>query len=85
VESALGTAEALERCRNSKADMLLLGQSVPREEKRTIVEVFRRYSDAPILSLLNANQEKLAEVDYGIDSLSPEDLVRTVHSILYRK
>jgi DNA-binding response OmpR family regulator len=82
VESVIGTDEALAKCRVTKVDMLLLGQSVPREEKRRIVEAFRRYSNAPILSLLNAGQEKLPEVEYGIDSLSPEHLVRTMRLIL---
>ena len=82
VESAVGMNEALAQCGRSSAHLLLLGQSVPREEKRKIVQTFRRYSNAPIISLLNVNQDKLPEVEYGIEALDPELLVRTVHSIL---
>lgn len=85
VESVIGAAEALAHCRNSRADMLVLGQSVPREEKLKIVEVFRHYSDAPILSLINPSQRKLDQVQYGVDSLSPEEFLRTVNSVLSEK
>ncbi len=85
VESVIGTADALAHCHNSNTDMLVLGQSVPREEKRRIVEAFRRYSNAPILSLLNTNQEKLPEVEYGVDSMRPEEFLHTVNSVLSEK
>lgn len=85
VESVIGAAEALAHSRNSRADMLVLGQSVPREEKLKIVEVFRHYSDAPILSLINPSQRKLDQVQYGVDSLSPEEFLRTVNSVLSEK
>lgn len=81
VDSVIGTSEALSYCSNSTADLLVMGQSVPRDEKRKIVEAFRRYSHAPIVSLLNANQEKLPGVEYGVDSFSPKLLLATVRSI----
>ncbi len=82
VDSVIGTAEAVAHSRNSAADLLVMGQSVPCDEKRKIVEAFRRYNRAPIVSLLNANQEKLPEVEYGVDSFSPELLLRTVRFVL---
>lgn len=81
VDSVIGASEALSHSVNSTAELLVMGQSVPREEKRKIVEAFRRYSRAPIVSLLNANQEKLPEVEYGVDSFSPKLLLATVRSI----
>src|SRR4051812_32615670 len=42
VKSALGRAEAIELCESVKADLLVLGQSVPRKEKGLIVKSFRR-------------------------------------------
>ena len=58
--------EALAQCDRSSAHLLLLGQSVPREEKRKIVQTFRRYSNAPIISLLNVNQDKLPKWSMGL-------------------
>ncbi len=81
VDSVVGTPEALSHCFDSAAELLVMGQSVPCGEKRKIVEAFRRCSQAPDVSLLNANQEKLPEVEYGVDSFSPELLLSTVRSI----
>jgi DNA-binding response OmpR family regulator len=52
--------EANEKCK-TKADLLVLGHSVPREEKGSIIHCFRKYSSAPVLSLLRPGQSKTAQ------------------------
>ena len=81
VISATGRQEAMEHC-HDKADLLILGSSVPQEEKRRIIECFRKANDAPVLSLLKPGQTKLPEAEYGVEYMEPELLVRTVQSIL---
>ncbi|SRR5579883_292402 len=63
------------------ADLLILGHSVPQEEKRWIIECFRQHSNAPVLSLLAPWQQKLPEATYGVHS-NPEDFLRTVNQVL---
>jgi DNA-binding response OmpR family regulator len=82
VDSALGRAEAIEHCRTAQADMLVLGHSVPRDQKRDFVDLFRRSNNAPVLSVLRTDQEKLPDVDFGVEFLNPDSFVRTVRSIL---
>ena len=82
VVSAMGRKEALEACRVASADLLILGYSVPREEKRSIIESFRKACNAPVLSLLNHHQSKLPEADFGVEAGSPADLIQAVRSIL---
>jgi hypothetical protein len=51
VISALGEEETASRCR-TKADLLVLGHSVPRDKKEAVIKCFREHSQAPILSPL---------------------------------
>ena len=81
VTSALGKQEATEKCK-TKADLLVLGHSVPREEKSSIIDCFRKYSSAPVLSLLRPGQTKLPEADYGVEASEPDDFLQTVRQIL---
>lgn len=81
VTSALGKQEAAAKCK-TKADLLVLGHSVPRDEKSSIIDCFRKYSSAPVLSLLRPGQTKLPEADYGVEASNPDDFVRTVGHIL---
>jgi len=81
VTSATGRYEAIERCK-TKADLLVLGHSVPREEKLKIIACYRAANDSPVLSLLRPGEVKLAEAEYGIEYMNPELLMSTVHWIL---
>ena len=81
VISALGIEEAATRCK-AKADLLVLGHSVPRDKKQAVIKCFREHSSAPVLSLLRAGQEKLPEADFAVEALNPVDFVRAVQAIL---
>jgi CheY-like chemotaxis protein len=81
VVSALGEAEALDACR-AVADLMILGHSVPRSQKRKVIECFRRHSRAPVLSLISPNEEKLPEATHVVDAGDPELFLRTVRKIL---
>jgi hypothetical protein len=79
--SALGKQEGLDSCREN-ADLMILGHSVPREEKRSLVDCFRQHSGAPVLSLLAPGEDKIPEANFGVESSSPEDFVKAVQQIL---
>ena|SRR2546421_6840219 len=81
VISALGVEEAATRCK-AKADLLVLGHSVPRDQKQAVIKCFREHSNAPVLSLLRAGQEKLPEADYAVEAINPAEFIREVQRIL---
>ena len=81
VISALGEEEAASRCQ-VKADLLVLGHSVPRDKKEAVIKCFREHSQAPILSLLRPGQDKLPEADFAVEAFKPADFVQAVHNIL---
>jgi hypothetical protein len=81
VTSAVGRAEAELRCR-SKADLLVVGHSVPASEKKEVIKCYRQYSTGPVLSLLRPNQKKLPEADFGVEAFDPAEVVQVVAKIL---
>ena len=84
VTSALGKQQALKKCK-TKADLMVLGHSVPRPEKRSIIQCFRETSGAPVLSLYRPGQAKLPEADYGVEASEPADFVEIVREILKKQ
>jgi DNA-binding response OmpR family regulator len=81
VISALGEEEATSRCR-VKADLLVLGHSVPRDKKQAVIKCFREHSKAPILSLLRPGQDKLPEADFAVEAFNPVEFVQALQAIL---
>ncbi len=81
VISAVGKEEAMSK-RDVKADLLVLGHSLPRDEKLALTQWFKEYSKSPILSLLKPGQDKLPGADVGVEALSPGDFIRAVQKIL---
>jgi len=81
VLSALYEKQARLLCRE-KADLLILGHSVPQVEKRALIDCFREHSDAPVLSLLGPGETKLPTATYGVEAAEPEKVLHTVKEIL---
>ncbi len=81
VISALGEEEAASRC-GAKADLLVLGHSVPQNEKQAVIKCFRQHCQAPVLSLLRPGQAKLPEADFAVEAFNPADFVQAVQNIL---
>ena len=79
--SGLYEREARSVCQQD-ADLLVLGHSVPKDEKRLLIEVFRKHSDAPVLSLLQAGDRKLPEATFGVGAAKPEEVLCMVRQIL---
>jgi hypothetical protein len=81
VMSALYQREARSLCRED-ADLMILGDSVPRDEKRWLIDCFRQHSSAPVLSLLCWGEIKLPEATIGVEATQPEEFIRIVRQIL---
>ena len=81
VRSAVGP-QAEELVENEDGDLLVLGHSVPREEKRRFIRIFRRHSSAPVLSLLVPGQERLPEATLGFPGDDYRNLATIVRHIV---
>jgi CheY-like chemotaxis protein len=84
VTSAVGRTQAYSRCR-SRADLLVLGHSVPMSEKKELIACFRKHSSGVVLSLLRSHQQKLPEADFGVEAFEPADVVGVVREILHNE
>jgi CheY-like chemotaxis protein len=85
VTTALGERESFEKC-STKADLLLLGHSVPRNEKQKILEHFHKFNSSPALSLLSPGQSKLPDVEYAVEYMDPPELLSAIQRIIpYRR
>jgi hypothetical protein len=82
VVSAFGRVAGQQAAADGEADLLVLGYSVPREQKREFMRSFRRHSSAPILSLLGINGVPLEEATVGIPGDDPANFMRTVREML---
>jgi DNA-binding response OmpR family regulator len=80
VITAIGMDQAVSR--RAEADLLVLGHSLPRDEKQALIQWFKEYSDSPILSLLKPLQDKLPGADVGVEAFNPGDFIRAVQGIL---
>jgi DNA-binding response OmpR family regulator len=81
VTSALGPEEALKLC-STRADLLVLGHSVPRQEKQKIIKCFREFNSSPILSILPTGRTPLEGVDYAVQCFDVVELLETIQQIL---
>src|SRR5579859_2244465 len=79
VRSALSLTEALESCKKSKFDLILMCHSILRKDKQAFMKEVRKASTARILSILHAAFAPLAEADYSVRSADgPAALVAAV-------
>jgi hypothetical protein len=59
-----------------------LGHSIPHDEKQKLVETFRRFCPAPVISLRrNAGEQIVDGADYHVET-DPEPLLKLVARIL---
>lgn len=82
VSSALGFVHALQACAAPKRDILVLGHSIPKDDKLKIIECFRKSNPgALVIALIRANEERLSEVDAYVYPGNPEDLLHALDAL----
>jgi DNA-binding response OmpR family regulator len=82
VVSATGFEQAVTKCKIGAFDLLILGHTVPAEDKRALVKIFREHCPAPVLVLRRLGQAAIADAEYQSLSDSPQRLLDLVKQIL---
>ena len=81
VVSTHGFDQSLEQSRRGGFDLFVLGHSIPNQDKRQLVETFRRECAAPIISLTRgASEQRVDGADFHIDP-DPEPLLNLISEI----
>src|SRR5215472_318083 len=75
--------EAIAACQHISFDLVVLGHSIPLEERRRLVKQVHALCAAPVLAMLRHGEARLQEADYFFDSSeNPARLLETVINIL---
>jgi CheY-like chemotaxis protein len=83
VTSAKTLRDALECCRKGRFDLIIVGHSIPKNDKQDVVKQIRQLSSAPVLSIRRHGEEPLPEATHSIDSIAgPEALLQAVTEAL---
>jgi len=83
VTSAEGFAQASRVCklREGEFDLIVLGHSIPPDEKRMIIDFLHGYS-CPVLALLRPNEEPACEATRSVQADDPGALLATVEELV---
>jgi hypothetical protein len=83
VSSASTINQALQLCTNENFDLIVIGHSIPLEQRRFLVRELRLRCDTPLLALHCPGQSPVTGVDHVFDSTeSPALLLETVINIV---
>ena len=81
VESAVGFSAAVHAFENSRFDLVIMGHSIPPDDKATIIKQLKAVCNTPILALRRPNEEPLQVAEYNLDSGDPQLFLSYVKEI----
>lgn len=81
VESAVGFSAAVHACEKREFDLVIMGHTIPPEDKATIVRQLRAVCQTPILALHRPHESPLNTAEYNFDSGDPERFLGYVKEI----
>ncbi len=85
VVSALGYKDAEKKCSSGDGyGLLVIGHSIPLEDKQALMELFRAQAKAPVVSLLRQGETFMDEADYHVSPDDPKALVQEIVNIVAR-
>jgi DNA-binding response OmpR family regulator len=82
VESAVGFITAIEACKQTTFDLVILGHSIPTKDKSAIIRQLKEVCVTPILALQRSNEPQVASADYNLDSGNPDRFLAYVKEII---
>ena len=82
VVSALGLSEAMRHCQSgTKFDLFMLGHSISKTDKETLIAAFRAHCSAPIVALKRQGEVPVESADFEIEP-EPEKLLALVGALV---
>jgi len=86
VTSVLTVGQAIQRCAAEEFELVVVGHSIPLDQRKWLLKEVRGRCAAPVLALRRAGEPPLTDADYTFDSTeSPALLLETVVNILRPK
>lgn len=85
VTSCLGYEEAVSNCSRVPFDLVIVGHSIPKNDKLNMIAAFRHQNaNALIVALARAGEPRLNEVDVYVTPGDPEELIRAIDRAITR-
>jgi len=81
VESAVGFTAAIQACKKGKFDLVIMGHSIPSEDKSAIVKQLRAVCSTPVLALRRPNEPPVKTAEYNLDSGDPRQFLSYIKEI----
>jgi CheY-like chemotaxis protein len=85
VQSAVGFSAALRACEKGRFNLVIMGHSIPSEDKATIIRQLRAVCDTPVLALRRPNDLPVEDAEYNLDSGDPYQFLNFVKEITNRR
>ena len=85
VTSALGFVDAQRLCAEQDFDVVVIGHTLPRNDKLALLRCAKQGGTAATLCLRNPSDPVMTDADYSTDRIDPEGLVKAVHETLARR
>ena len=86
VASAEGFARARRICGpGERFDLIILGHTIPHDDKEELIEECTRNCSCPILALLRPNEHDVKGATRTVDSSDPQTFIDTVREMLGEK
>ncbi|HEV2277285.1 MAG TPA: hypothetical protein VGS02_03845 [Acidobacteriaceae bacterium] len=84
VASAEGFAEAFAICEREPGgfDLMVLGHSIPHQDKRAIIRRCLQSCHCPVLALTRVNEELVEEASRSVDASDTREFVAAVEELL---
>lgn len=75
----------MEQCKQGRFDVFLIGASVPSDEKKMMIDAFRRCCPAPVISIPSGPEDPRSDgADFHINS-DPEQVLQCIAGVISRK
>jgi DNA-binding response OmpR family regulator len=85
IVSAVGFSAAIHACEKRNFDLVIMGHSIPPEDKAAIIKQLRAVCETPILALRRPNESPLKTAEYNFDSGDPQQFLDYVKEITNRQ
>lgn len=86
VTSALGFTQAANHCQTGAFDLVIIGHSIPYDDREALLKILRRGPECRVLSLHKPGDPPLPGVDHSMDGWDgPEALISAVRQTLGAK
>jgi len=85
VESAVGFSAAIHACEKREFDLVIMGHSIPLEDKAALIKQLRAVCQTPVLALRRPHESPLKTAEYNLDSGDPQQFLGYVKEITNRQ